>query len=54
MCQNKRPRPDIRAFFSNLAGPQPWTTKVRLLLRNNWLKIRHFQDCCGNPGEPGC
>jgi len=54
MCQSKRPRPDMRAFFTNLAGPQPWTTKVRLLLRNNWLKIRHRQDCCGHPGEPGC
>ncbi len=54
MCQTPRPRPDIRVFFSNLTGPRPWPEKIRLLLRNNWLKIKHLQDCCGHPGEPGC
>ena len=54
MCGPQRPRPDIRAFFTNLAGPEPWQEKLRLLLQNNWLKIKTFQDCCGHPGEPGC
>jgi hypothetical protein len=31
-----------------------WTEKLRLAARNNWLKLRHGQSCCGNDGEPGC
>jgi hypothetical protein len=54
MCPPQRPRPSARAFFTNLSGPQPWLEKVSLLLKNNWLKIKNFQDCCGHPGEPGC
>lgn len=29
-------------------------TKLRLLLRNNWRKLRTRRSCCGNDGEPGC
>lgn len=29
-------------------------TKLRLLLRNNWAKLRNRSTCCGNTGEPGC
>ncbi len=54
MCQDHHPHPSPRAFFTNLQGPEPWTTKLRLLLRNNWLKLRTFKNCCGHPGEPGC
>ncbi len=54
MCSSQRPRPSPKAFFANLAGPRPWTEKVSLLLKNNWLKLKNFQDCCGHPGEPGC
>jgi len=50
----KQVRPSIPAFFSNLQGPLPWPTKVSLLFRNNWRKIRHLSLCCGHPGEPGC
>jgi hypothetical protein len=32
----------------------PWLKKVYLLIRNNWIKIKNFQSCCGHPGEPGC
>ncbi|MGC8811062.1 MAG: hypothetical protein ACP5Q3_12500 [bacterium] len=41
-------------FFTNLKGPLPWPKKLGLLFRNNWIKIRHLQSCCGHPGEPGC
>ncbi len=47
-----RPRP--RFFISNLRQPMPLGRKLRLLLRNNWIKISHGQACCGHPGEPGC
>jgi hypothetical protein len=54
MCRKTHARPDPRAFFTNLQGPEPWRVKLRLLLRNNWLKLQHLQNCCGHPGEPGC
>ncbi len=47
-------RPSITSFFTNLQAPMPLGRKVRLLLRNNWIKIRRRTNCCGYPGEPGC
>lgn len=52
MCEERKP--DIRAFFSNMAGPEPLGRKVRLLLRNNFLKLKSMNNCCGHQGEPGC
>ncbi len=54
MCQEKRTCPSPRAFVANMRGPQPWSQKVLLLLRNNWKKLMTLQNCCGYPGEPGC
>lgn len=54
MCRRSPRRPDIRAFFTNLSGPEPWPVKIRLLLRHNWQKLKNRQNCCGHPGEPGC
>lgn len=28
--------------------------KLRLQLKNSWLRVRRVSNCCGNPGEPGC
>jgi hypothetical protein len=47
-------RPSASAFFTNLQVPMPFWRKVRLLLRNNAIKIVKRQDCCGHLGEPGC
>ncbi|MGZ4105559.1 MAG: hypothetical protein ACXVQY_08160 [Actinomycetota bacterium] len=33
---------------------QPFLTKVGLVVKNNFIKIRTLKDCCGNYGEPGC
>jgi hypothetical protein len=54
MCQEEKTRPSPRDFFTNLQGPGAWTEKLRLLARNNWLKLINLQNCCGHPGEPGC
>ena len=54
MCQEESTRPSLRAFLANLKGPQPWSQKIRLLLRNNWIKLGKLQNCCGHFGEPGC
>jgi len=52
MCEGKKP--DIRAFFTNLSGPEPLSWKIKLVLRNNFLKLTSMKDCCGHLGEPGC
>ena len=41
-------------FISNLRVRMLWREKLRLLLKNNLLKLKQFQNCCGHPGEPGC
>lgn len=47
-------RPNLRAALSNMRYPAPWYTKAWMLVRNNWLKLRHLDNCCGNEGQPGC
>jgi hypothetical protein len=55
MCSNQQSdRPDPRASLTNLRRPMPLRQKLRLIARNNWIKIRTRSDCCGNHGEPGC
>lgn len=41
-------------MFTNLAQPTPLHRKVRLMVRNYWLRVKIFSDCCGHEGEPGC
>jgi hypothetical protein len=50
----KKKKPSPRLFLANLRVDMPWRDKIRLLFRNNWIKIRNVQNCCGHPGEPGC
>ena len=47
-------RPSIRVAFTNMKVKMPLHRKLYLLFRNNWIKIRTRQDCCGHLGEPGC
>ena len=51
---NGKRKPSLRSVFVNLRGDTPWRQRLRLLFRNNWIKFRNVQDCCGHPGEPGC
>ena len=53
MCSDHRQSTPSETL-ANLRQPMPLKRKLRLLLRNNWIKIRKRQDCCGNHGEPGC
>ncbi len=46
--------PSVKAFFTNISVPMPLGKKLKLVLRNNSIKIWRRQDCCGHPGEPGC
>lgn len=47
-------RPSLTAFFTNMQAPMPLRRKLRLVVRNNWTKMRTHSDCCGHYGEPGC
>jgi len=52
---DRRPRPSLRATFSNWATyDAPFTTKLRMVASNNFIKLRKRQNCCGNHGQPGC
>jgi hypothetical protein len=52
MCSNKKP--ELKDFMANMNKPMPFTRKAGLFIRNNLLKIKNLQSCCGNHGEPGC
>ena len=47
-------RPSMRAVFTNMKVKMPLRRKLYLVFRNNWIKIRTRQNCCGHLGEPGC
>lgn len=48
-------RPSVGQWLTNWNEYDgAWPEKVRLLMKNNWLRVRHLQNCCGNDGEPGC
>jgi hypothetical protein len=32
----------------------PWREKLRLIIKNNFIKMKTVRNCCGHPGEPGC
>lgn len=49
-----RKRPSLRVAFTNMRVKMPLHRKFYLLFRNNWIKIRTRQSCCGHLGEPGC
>jgi hypothetical protein len=46
--------PSLRAVFTNMSAPMPLRRKLYLVFRNNFIKIRKRQSCCGHYGEPGC
>jgi hypothetical protein len=41
-------------FLANMSARIPVRTKLKLLLRNNWLKVSRRRGCCEHLGEPGC
>jgi len=53
MCAEKR-HGTPQESLENLRQPIPLRRKLRLFLRNNWIKIHTRKSCCGNYGEPGC
>ena len=53
MCAEQR-HGTPQESLENLRQPMPLRRKLRLVLRNNWIKFRTRSSCCGNYGEPGC
>ena len=46
--------PNIKAVLTNMSVPMPIRKKLPLAFRNNLIKIKKRQNCCGHFGEPGC
>jgi hypothetical protein len=40
------------AFLTNLRLDMPLSKKVLLIIKNQCLKIKIFETCCQQPGEP--
>ncbi len=53
MCDGHE-RPSMSDTWANLKQPMPLGKKLRLVVKNTWIKIRTTSTCCGNFGEPGC
>ncbi len=47
-------RRGLGIYLTNLRQPMPLGAKLRMLLVNNWRRLRYGKDCCDHPGQPGC
>lgn len=61
MCDGDHPkmrspgfRAALRNTITNWDQPLPFSTKVRMLVKNLWIRASTGSTCCGHPGEPGC
>jgi hypothetical protein len=57
MCNEPKGKLDLGTpseYFQNMRQPMPLARKIKLVLRNNAIKVRTGSTCCGNYGEPGC
>ncbi|HEX6539824.1 MAG TPA: hypothetical protein VF155_11660 [Candidatus Dormibacteraeota bacterium] len=47
--------PDPKHFVRNWREYDgSFATKLRLMLKNEAIKVKNRELCCGHPGEPGC
>jgi len=47
-------RPSLRAAFTNLQVPMPLGRKLRLMARNDWIRIRTGSNCTVRQTSPNC
>jgi len=48
-------RPSFSQYFMNWnTSDLPVHEKLRLVAKNNAIKLMRGSSCCGNHGEPGC
>lgn len=54
MC-DPSPKTSLKAIFNNWKeSDAPFQKKIKMVFKNNWLKIKRGKNCCGNYGEVGC
>jgi hypothetical protein len=54
MCGQPQSRFNARDLLTNWQQDLPLHVKVRLTVRNVWIRLATPSLCCGHPGEPGC
>ncbi|MDE2966107.1 MAG: hypothetical protein OXS30_01285 [Chloroflexota bacterium] len=50
----KHPRPTIGDTITNLRRSIGRRHAIYGLIKNNLIKMRNVDNCCGNYGDPGC
>jgi hypothetical protein len=52
---SKKDRPSVGAGMKNWRNSDlPFAKKFAVMMKNELIKARKLQNCCGHPGEPGC
>lgn len=48
-------RPNMKDTIANWRTyDATFAEKMRMTVRNNWIKLTTGSSCCGNHGQPGC
>jgi hypothetical protein len=48
-------RPSWRSYVTNWQREDlTFGQKLRMQVKNSWLRVKRRSNCCGNDGEPGC
>lgn len=50
----KHPRPTLGDTITNLRRSIGRRHAIYGLIKNNLIKVRNVDNCCGNYGDPGC
>ena len=51
----KQSRPTLGALITNWQRRDLGLgVKLRMQVKNTWLRLKRRSNCCGNHGEPGC
>jgi len=54
LCNEKK-KPSLKSVFSNWKSNRAsFFSKVKMAVRNNLIKIKKKDNCCGHYGEVGC
>ncbi len=53
--RGRHPRPRPVSYWRNwYHSTIEYMERSRIVARNNWIKLRRLDSCCGNHGQPGC
>ena len=55
MFRRRSSRQSFRSYFTNWQRDDlTLVEKMRMQIKNSWLRVKSRSNCCGNDGEPGC